>query len=183
MPQPVMPKTWNWVILGRPIRLSRTKTNKQKNTDVLFILGYCNAKVGIQEIPEARDKFVLGLQNEAGQKLAEFFQENALVITKHPLPTTKEMTLYGHHWNQIDSILCSWRWRSSIQSAKTKPGSDHQFLIAKCRLKLKKVGKATKLFRYDIRQIPYDYMVEVTNRFKELDMRECLKNYGWMYLT
>ena len=72
-------------------------------------------------------------------------------------------------------------------AAKTRPGvdcgSDHQLLIAKCRLKLKKVGKATKLFRCDLNQIPYDYIVEVTNRFKELDMIECLKYYGWMYIT
>ena len=57
--------------------------------------------------------------------------------------------------------------------------SDHELLIAKIRLKLKKVGKTTRLFRYDLSQIPYDYTVEVTNRFKGLDLIECLKNYGW----
>ena len=66
-------------------------------------------------------------------------------------------------------ILCSRRWRSSIQSAKTRPGadcgSDHE-LIAKFRLKLKKVGKTTRPFRYDLNQIPNDYTVQVTNRFK-----------------
>ena len=75
--------------------------------------------------------------------------------------------------DQIDYILCSQRWRSSIQSAKTRPGpdcgSDHEFLIAKFRLKLKKVGKTIRLFRYDLNQIPYNYTVEVTNRFKGLD--------------
>ena len=73
---------------------------------------------------------------------------------------------------QIDYILCSQRWRSSIQAAKTRPGadcsSDQEFLIAKFRLKLKKVGKTTRPFRYDLNQIPYDYTVEVTNRFKGL---------------
>ena len=57
-------------------------------------------------------------------------------------------------------------------------GSDHELLIAKFRLKLKKVGKTTRPFRYDLHQIPSDYTVEVTNRFKGLDLIECLKNYG-----
>ena len=57
-------------------------------------------------------------------------------------------------------------------------GSDHELLIAKFRLKLKKLGKTTRPFRYDLNQIPYDYMVEVTNRFKGLNLIECLKNYG-----
>ena len=65
-------------------------------------------------------------------------------------------------------------WRSSIQSAKTRPGadcgSDHELLISKFRLKWKKVGKTTRPFRYDLNQIPYDYTVEVRNRFKGLDL-------------
>ena len=71
-------------------------------------------------------------------------------------------------------ILCSQRWRSSIQSAKTRLeadcGSDHELLMAKFRLKLKKVGKTTRPFRYGLNQIPYDYTVEVRNRFKGLDL-------------
>ena len=74
-----------------------------------------------------------------------------------------------------------------MQSAKTRPkadcGSDHELLIAKFRLQLKKVGKTTRTFRYDLNQIPYDYTVEVTNRFKGLDMIECLKNYGQRLVT
>ena len=58
-------------------------------------------------------------------------------------------------------------------------GSDHELLIVKFRFELKKVGKTTRPFRYDLNQIPYDYRVEVTNRFKGLDLIECLKNYGW----
>jgi len=76
--------------------------------------------------------------------------------------------------DQIDYVLCSQRWRSSIQSAKTRLGtdcgSDHELLIAKFRFKLKKVGKTTRPFRYDLNKIPYDYTVEVTNRFKGLDL-------------
>jgi len=89
--------------------------------------------------------------------------------------------------NQIDYILCSQRWRSSIQSAKTRLGadcdSDHELLIAKFRGKLKKVGKTTKQLRYELNQIPYDYTVEVRNRFKGLDMIEHLMNYGWRFIT
>ena len=77
--------------------------------------------------------------------------------------------------------------RRSIQSTKTRPGadcgSDHELLIAKFRLKLKKVGKTARPFRYDLNQIPYDYTVEVTNRFKGLNLIECLKNYGQRFLT
>ena len=76
----------------------------------------------------------------------------------------------GQHRNQIDYILCSQRWRSFIQSAKTRPRgdccSDRELLIAKFRLKLKKVGKTTSPFRYDLNQIPYDYTMEVKNRYK-----------------
>ena len=80
----------------------------------------------------------------------------------------------GQHQNQIDGILCSQRWRSFLQSAKIRPGadygSDHELLIAKFRLKLKKVAKTARSFRYDLNQIPYDYTVEVRNRFKGLDL-------------
>ena len=60
---------------------------------------------------------------------------------------------------------------------------DHELLIAKFRLKLKKVEKTTRPFRYDLNQIPYDYIVEVINRFKGLDLTECLKNYGQRFVT
>ena len=73
---------------------------------------------------------------------------------------------------------------NSIQSAKSRPGadcgSDHKLLIAKFRLKLKKVGKTTTPFRYDLNQIPYDYTVEVTNRFKELDLTDRVPEELWM---
>ena len=62
-------------------------------------------------------------------------------------------------------------------------GLDYELLIAKFRLKLKKVGKTTRLFRHDLNQIPSDYTVEVTNRFKELDLIECLRNYGLRFVT
>ena len=83
-----------------------------------------------------------------------------------------------------DYILCSQRWRSSIQSATTRPGadygSDHELFIAKFRLKLKKVGKTTGPFRYDINQIPYNYTVEVRNRFKGLNLIDRVPDELWM---
>ena len=87
----------------------------------------------------------------------------------------------------IDYILCSQQWRSCIKSAKSRPetdcDSDHELLIAKFRLKLKKVGKTMRPFRYDLNQPPYEYTVEVTNRFKGLDLIECLKSYGLKFVT
>ena len=88
----------------------------------------------------------------------------------------------GQYRNQIDCI-CSQRWRSSIQSAKTRPGadcgSDHKLLIAKFRFKLKKIGKTTRPFRYDLNQISYDYTVEVTNRFKGLSLIDKVPEELW----
>ena len=79
-----------------------------------------------------------------------------------------------HHLHQIDYILFSQRWRSSIQSAKTRPGadcgSDHELIIAKFRLKLKRVGITIRPFRYDLNQVSYEYTVEVRNSFKGLDL-------------
>ena len=75
---------------------------------------------------------------------------------------------------------------SQQKQDQTRPknyGSDHELLIAKFRLKLKKVGKTTRPVRYDLNQIPHDYTVEVTNRFKGLDPIECLKNYGGRFMT
>ena len=89
----------------------------------------------------------------------------------------------GQHRNQIDYILCSQRWRSSIQAEKTRPGvdcgSDHELLIAKFRLKLKKVRKITRPLRYDLNQIPYHYTVEVRNRFKGLNLIDRVPDELW----
>ena len=115
-----------------------------------------NAKVGNQELPGVTGKFGLGVENEAGQRLTEFCQENTLLIA-NTLFQQHKRRLYtwtssdGQHQNHIDYILCNQRWRSSIQSAKTRPGadcgSDHELLIAKFRFILKKVGKTTGPFR------------------------------------
>ena len=169
------------MVLWRPTRLLEQTHPKICH----FHKRYWNTKVGNQEIPGVTGKFDRGVQNEAGQMLTEFCQENTFVIASTLFQQHKRR-LYtwtspdGQNQNQIDYILCSQRWRSSIQSAKTRPGadcgSDHELFIAKFRLKLKKVGKTTTPFRYDLNQIPYNYVVEVTNIFKGLDLTECLKN-------
>ena len=96
--------------------------------DVLFLIGDWNAKVGSQETPGVIGKFGLGMRNEAGH-IIEFCQENALVIA-NTLFQQHKRRLYtwtspdAQHQNQIDYILCSQRWRSSIQSVKTRPRAD-----------------------------------------------------------
>ena len=128
------------------------------------------------------------MKNEAGQRLIEFCQENTLIIA-NTLSQQHKRRLYtwastdGQFQNQTDYILCSQRWRSSIQSAKTRPGagcgSDHELLIARFRLKLKKVGQTTRTFRYDLNQMSYNYTVEVRNRFKGLDMIDRVPEELW----
>ena len=117
-------------------------------------------------------KFGLRVQNEVGQRLTEFCQENAVVIANTIFQQHKRQ-LYtcispdGQYQNQSDYILCSWRWRwrSSIQSENIRLGadcdSDHEVLIAKFKLKLKKVGKTTRQLRYGLNQIPYEYRWEL----------------------
>ena len=148
-----------------------------------------NAKVESQEIPGVTGKFGFSVQNEVGQRLTEFYQENALVIA-NTLFQQHKRSLYtwtspdGQHGNQIDYILCSQRWRSSILLAKTRPGADcgshHELFIAKFRLKLKKVGKTTRQSRSDLNHISYNYTVEVTNRFKGLDLIDRVPEELWM---
>ena len=145
--------------------------------DILSIIGHWNAKVGSQEIAGVTGKFGLGIQNEAGQK--EFCQENALVMVntlfqQHKRRLRTWISADGQHQNQIDYIICSQKRRSSIQSAKTRPEADcdldHELLTANFRLKLKKVGKTARPFRYDLNPIPYNYTMEVRNRFKGLTL-------------
>ena len=134
--------------------------------DILFIIRDWNAKVGSQEIPGLTGKFGLGVQNEAGQRQTELCQENIWIIS-NTLVQQHRRKLYtwtssdSQYRNQIDDILCSQRWKSSIWSAKTRTGadcgSDHEVFIDKFRHKLKKVGKATRPFRYDLNHILCDY--------------------------
>ena len=136
-------RSWSWTVLWRPTRLKPKKY-------VLFVIGDWNAKAGSQETPGVTGKFGLEVQNEAGERLIQFCQENPLVIANTLFQQCKRRFYTwtspdGQLRNQIDFILCRWRWTSSIQSAKTRLGadcdSDHELLIAKFRLKLRKWGK------------------------------------------
>ena len=112
--------------------------------------------------------------------------------SKHPLPTTQEKTLYMDitRWSTLKS---DWLYSLQPKMEKLYTVSKHKtwswlwlkswILLAKFRLKLKKVGKTTRPFRYDLNQIPYDYTVEVRNRFKGLDLIECLTNCRWRFVT
>ena len=171
MPQPLIPKKLKLNVSTMTYKIFQ---NTKKRCPFHHRGLECKSRKS-KEIPGVTGKFGLGVQNEAGQRLTEFCQENALVIA-NILFQQRKRRLYtwtspdGQHQNQTDYILCSQRRRTSEQLAKTRPGadcgSDHEFLIAKFRLKLKKVGKTTRPFRYDLNQISYDYTVEVTSRFK-----------------
>ena len=146
-----------------------------------------------QETPGVTGKFGLGLQKRSRAKANRVLPRECTGHSKHPFPTTQEKTLYMDitRWSteiRLIIFFCSPRWRSSIQSAKTRPGvdcgSDCELLIAKFRLKLKEVGKTARPFRYDLNQIPYGYTVEVTNRFKGLNLIDrAPENYGQRFMT
>ena len=115
---------------------------------------------------------------------------NRVLPREHPLLTTQEKTLQMDitRWSilKLDWLYflqTKMEMLYTVSINKTDCGSNHELLIAKFRLKLKKVGKTTRPFRYDLNQIPYDYTVEVTNRFKGSDLIECLMNYGWKLMT
>ena len=131
--------------------------------DVFFIIGDGNAKVGSKEIPRVTKKVGLQVQNEARQRLTEFCQENTLIIANTLFQQHKRRlytctSLDSQCQKQIDYIVCSQRWRNSLQSSDTQLGagcgSDHELLFEKFRLKLKKVGKTIRPVRYDLNQIP-----------------------------
>ena len=165
---------------------------------MLFIIRDWNAKVGSQEIPGVvTPRQVWPWYTKWSQaKSNRILPRECTGHSRHPLPITQEMTLHiwtlwtsldGQYQNHIDYIPYSRRWRSFIQPAKTRSGadcgSDHKLLIAKFRLKLKTAGKTNRPSKYDLNQTPYDYTVKVTNRLKELDMIEGLKNYGQKFIT
>ena len=163
-----------------PYDVSRTNTKKR--------CPFHHSGLKCKEIAGVTGKFGFGVQNEAWQRLTEFCQENALVIAntlfqQHKRQLYTWTSLDGQYRNQIDCILCSQNWRSSIQSAKIRLGadcsSDHELLIAKFRFKLKKVGKTTRPFRYDLNQNPYNYTVEVRNRVKGLDLIDRVPEELW----
>ena len=163
--------------LWRSTRPSRTNTKKKKN--ILVIIGDWNAKVGSQEISGVTRK--LGLK--AGKRLTDFHQENALVIVNthfqqrkrqcYTWASPKSDWLYSLQpkmeklYTVSKNKIRSWLWLKS------------NLLKAKFRLNLKKAGKTTRPFRYDLNQIPYDFTVEVRNRFKGLDLIDRVPDELW----
>ena len=128
------------------------------------------------------------IQNEAGQRLIEFCKENALDIA-NTLFQQHKRRLYtwtsadGHHRNQIDYILCSQNWEALYsqqkQDSEQTVAQIMNSLLANSDLNWKKVGQTTRPFRYDLNQIPYDYTVEVRNRFKGLDLIDRVPDELW----
>ncbi|KHJ39844.1 endonuclease/exonuclease/phosphatase family protein [Trichuris suis] len=156
--------------------------------DATLILGDWNAKVANQNIVGMTGKFGPGVQNQARARLIEFCQENSLTITNTLFQRPKRR-LYtwtspdGQHRNQINYILCSQRWRSCVQSTKTRPGagcrSDRELLIAKFGLKLKTIRKADRPNRYNLENIPHEYGMEVTNKIKGLRLTNRMPEKPW----
>ena len=141
-----------------------------------------NAKVGEGDVPGIVGKYGLGERNKAGERLIEFCAGNNLNISNTNFQQHKRR-LYTwispnkQYRNQIDYIMCSSRWKSAIQVAKTLPGADcgtdHQLLISKIRLRLKNVPKSKASVRYNVQEIPVVYGVQISNRFaalSEMDM-------------
>ena len=125
---------------------------------------------------------------KAGQRLTEFCQKHILVIgntifQQHKRRLYKWTSPDGQYQNQIDYILCKQILKSTIQSAKTRSGADcgsnHELIMAKFRLKWKKLGKTTRLFRYDLNQTLYDYTVEMISRLKELNLVDGVPVKQW----
>ena len=131
-------------------------------------------KVGSQETPGVTGKFGLGVQNEAGQRLIEFCQESTLVIAntffqQHKRRLYTQTSPDGQHEIRLIIFFAAKDGEALYSQQKQDREltvAHHEPLIAKFRLKLKKVGKTTRPFRYDLDQIPNDYRVEVRNRFK-----------------
>ena len=169
-------RSWSWKILWRPTRPFRSNTQKR------CPFHYRGLECKRRKSRDTWNNRQIWLWNTKWSRAEahRVLPKECTGHSKHPLPTTQEKTLHMHihqmvNWNQIDYILCSQRWRSSIQSAKTRLGadcgSDHELLITKIRLKLKKVGKTTRPLRYDLNQIPYNYIVE---RFH---IGDCVNNF------
>ena len=154
------------MVLWRPIRPSRTKTPKP----CPFHYRRLKCKSRKSRDTWSNKQVWPGSTKWSRAKANRVLPRECTGHSKRPLPTIQEKTLHmdltrwdGQHQNQTDYILCSQRWKNFTQSAKTRPradcGSDHELLIAKFRLKLKKVGENIRPFRYDLNQIPNDYTV------------------------
>ena len=158
MSQPLLLKSWSWMVLWRPTRPFITNTKKRCS----FHYRELECKSRKSRNTWSNRQIWPWNMEWSRARLIEFCQENALIIANSLFQQHKRR-LYtwtspdGQHQNQTDYIFCRQRWRSSIQSAKTRReadcGSDHELSIAKFRLKLKKVRKTNRSFRYVLSQI------------------------------
>ena len=148
-------RSWSWMVLWWPARPSWTNTKKRS------LINHRELECKSRKSRNTwSNRQIWPWSTEWSRaKAKRVLPRECTGHSKHPLPTTQEKIYTwtspdSQHWNQIDYILCSQRWRSSIQSAKTRPGadcgSDHELHIAKFRLKFKNVGKTTRPFRYDL---------------------------------
>ena len=167
------------MVLWRPIRPSRTNTQKR----CPFHYSRLECKSRKSKNRWSNRQICPWSTEESRAKANRVLTRERTDHRKHPLPTKREKTLHMDisRWSIQKS---DWLyWRRSIQSANTRPGadcgSDHELLITKFRLKLKKVGKTTRPLKDDLNHIPYDYTVEVRNRFKVLDLIDRVPEDLW----
>ncbi|RWS06003.1 endonuclease-reverse transcriptase-like protein [Dinothrombium tinctorium] len=158
--------------------------------DIIYIMGDFNAKVGCQEEERIAGKFGLGDRNDAGDRLVQFCQENRFKIantwfTQHKRRLYTWTSPNGLYRNQIDYVLCSQRWCSSVLAVKTYPGadcgSDHELLVAKIKVKLCNIKKTAPPKKFDVSKIPPSYAVDVKNRFELLDTSEKQPDELWQH--
>ena len=181
-------KSWNWTILWRPIRLSRTNTQKRcpfQQRGLKCVSKKSRDTWNNRQIWPWSTKW-----NKA--KTNKILPREPIGHSKHSLPATQEKTL---HMDITGWSILKSDWLHSLHPKmeklymvnKNKTGSwlwlRSWTPYCQFRLKLKKVGKTTRPFRYELNQIPYDYTVEVRNRFKDLDLIECLMNYVQRFVT
>ena len=129
-------------------------------------------------------KFGLGVQNEAGQRLTEFSQENTLVIANTLFQQHKTLHMDITRWSILkpDCLDGEALYSQQKQDQELTVAQIMNSLLPNSN-KLKRVGKNTRPLMCDLNQIPYDYIVDMTNRFKGLDLIEWLKNYGMRFMT
>ena len=153
--------------------------NETPRKDVLIIMGDCNSKIGKGEEPGTVGRYRLGNRNEAGERLLEFCEENALFILNTYFEQP-EQRLYtwtssdGRYRNQIDYILGRRRCRSAFQSVKRRPdadcGSDHELLTATVRIKLKNTQQRKQGWKLDIDNIPEEYKTEIKQKLATINL-------------
>ena len=183
MPQPLMLKKLK---LNSSVKTYKTFYNNNNKKDILFIIGEWNAKAGSQEIPGVTGKFGLAIQNEEGQRPTEFSQENIPVIANPFSKNPTDHYTHGHHQVNTRIRLIMFFAAKDGEALYSQQKQDRELTVAQIMNSLLpnsglnlKVGKATRPFKYDLNQIPYDYTVDIKNRFKRLDLVDRVPEELW----